>query len=92
MKTINLESGKPPVHDALSRLDRELAAAQQHGAKILKLIHGYGSSGVGGDIRIDVQKRLRELEDKGKIRACIFGEDWTTSDSQTWELLNSAPT
>jgi hypothetical protein len=69
MKTINLESGKPPVRDALSRLDRELAAAQQHGAKILKLIHGYGSSGVGGDIRIALQKRLRELQDEGKIRA-----------------------
>ena len=91
IRTVNLESGMPLVHDALTRLDRELAAAKQQSHRILKLIHGYGSSGVGGDIRIAVQKPLRELQEERKIRACIFGEDWSTSDSQTWELLKAQP-
>jgi hypothetical protein len=84
---INLESGMPLVRDALAKLERELALARQQRSPVIKLIHGYGSSGVGGDIRIAVQKRLRELQDQGSIRACIFGEDWSASDSQTWTLL-----
>jgi hypothetical protein len=38
-----------------------------------------------------VQKRLRELADGGQIRACIFGENWSTSDEETWRLLQHHP-
>ena len=79
----------PPVHEALARLDRELALARQRGAPLLKLIHGYGSTGAGGDIRIAVQRRLRELADSGQIRACIFGENWSKTDEATWRLLQA---
>lgn len=89
--TVNLEQGKPQVHHALAQLDRELALARQQRRPILKLIHGYGSTGIGGDIRIAVQKQLRALQDQGSIRACIFGEDWSTSDAMTWELLKTNP-
>jgi hypothetical protein len=81
----------PPIHEALARLDRELALARQQGETFLKLIHGYGSTGAGGDIRIAVQRRLRELADSGQIRACIFGENWSKSDDQAWQLLQSHP-
>jgi hypothetical protein len=91
VRTINLEAGMPLVREALAQLDRELILARQQHCPVLKLIHGYGSSGVGGDIRIAVQKRLRELQDQGAIRACIFGEDWSTSDAQTWALLKRQP-
>jgi len=79
------------VHEALARLDRELAAARQGGEALLKLIHGYGSTGAGGDIRIAVQKRLRELADNGQIRSCIFGESWSKSNDEAWQLLQSHP-
>ncbi len=79
----------PSVEEALQRLDREIAVARQGKVSSLKVVHGYGSSGVGGDIRIAVQKRLRELADDGQIRGCIFGEDWAKSDEQTWRLLQS---
>jgi hypothetical protein len=89
--TINLEAGMPLVHEALAQLDRELAAAREHRHAILKLIHGYGSTGAGGDIRIAVQKRLPTLQDEGHIRACIFGEDWSPTDTHTWTLLKTNP-
>ncbi len=79
----------PQVHEALVRLDGELAVARRENTKLLKLIHGYGSTGVGGDIRIAVQKRLGELVEAGQIRACIFGENWSKSDEQTWRLLQA---
>jgi len=81
----------PQVHEALARLDRELAAARQRGEALLKLIHGYGSTGAGGDIRIAVQKSLREMADNGQIRSCIFGESWSKSDEESWRLLQSNP-
>ena len=91
IKTVNLKSDMPLVHDALQRLDRELALAREEKTPLLKLIHGYGSTGTGGDIRIAVQKRLHELAQGGQIRACIFGEKWAKSDEQTWRLLQTQP-
>jgi hypothetical protein len=89
--TVNLECGMPLVRDALARLERELARARHQRDPVVKLIHGYGSTGAGGDIRIAAQKRLRELEDQGAIRGFIFGENWTASDSQAWDLLKLHP-
>lgn len=81
----------PQVRDALYQLERELATAKPQHCNVVKLIHGYGSTGVGGDIRIAVQKRLRELEDQGAIRGFIFGENWTASDAPTWDLVKLHP-
>jgi hypothetical protein len=79
----------PTVAEALQHLERELARARQAGGGVLKLVHGYGSSGAGGDIRIAAQKRLVEMAGRGEIRACIFGEDWAKSDERAWALVNS---
>src|ERR1022692_972016 len=91
MKTVKLKPDMPQVHEALQRLDRELALARQSKATLLKLVHGYGSTGTGGDIRIAVQKRLLEMEQDGQIRGCIFGENWSKSDEAAWKLLQSHP-
>jgi len=77
----------PLVEEALQRLERELALARQQKTKLLKVIHGYGSTGAGGDIRIAVQKRLVEMAKNGQIRGCIFGENWSKSDEVSWKLL-----
>ena len=79
----------PPVHEALQRLEREIGAARRQKHSLLKIIHGYGSTGAGGDIRIAVQRRLRELIDSGQIRDCIFGENWSKTDDATWRLLQA---
>lgn len=89
--TVNVKSDRPTVQEALNRLERELALARQRGCSILKIIHGYGSTGAGGDIRIAVQVRLREMADAGTIRGCVFGEEWATSSEQVWMLLKARP-
>jgi hypothetical protein len=91
IKTVNLKSDQPPVHEALGRLEREIALARLEKHSVLKVIHGYGSSGEGGDIRIAVQKRLREVAEAGQIRDCIFGENWSKSDDTAWRLLQERP-
>ena len=59
--TTNLEDGMPSVPQALARLAAELQSAQRRKIKVLKLVHGYGSSGVGGDLRISIQSKLRQM-------------------------------
>jgi hypothetical protein len=81
----------PSVNDALQRLERAIALARREKTALLKVIHGYGSSGVGGDIRIAVQRRLYELVESGEIRGCIFGENWGKGDEATWKLLRERP-
>ena len=81
----------PTVSEALQHLERELARASQSGCGVVKLIHGYGSTGAGGDIRIAVQKRLTEMASRAEIRACIFGESWAKSDEQAWAVINARP-
>jgi hypothetical protein len=79
----------PLVREALQRLDRELSLARQENTKLMKIVHGYGSTGEGGDIRIAVQKRLVEMTQSGQIRGCVFGENWSKSDEATWRLLQA---
>jgi hypothetical protein len=81
----------PTVAEALKHMDRELARARQTGCGVVKLVHGYGSTGAGGEIRIAAQRRLMEMAGRGEIRACIFGESWAKSDEQAWALVNARP-
>ncbi|HEV2400292.1 MAG TPA: Smr/MutS family protein [Candidatus Sulfotelmatobacter sp.] len=92
IRSINLKPDRPTVQEALTRLERELNLARQQGRhSILKVIHGYGSTGKGGDIRIAVQLHLRELAQAGAIRGCIFGEDWSKGNEDVWQLLHVRP-
>ena len=89
MKTVNLKEGMPLVHQALMQMERELAVARAEGCGLVKLIHGYGSTGAGGEIRIAVQKRLLEMSEHGQIRTVIFGEDWAKSDARAWKMVSA---
>ncbi len=81
----------PSVQEALQRLGREIANARLQKHSLLKVVHGYGSTGAGGEIRIAVQNRLRDLGESGQIRGCIFGENWSKTDESTWRLLQKEP-
>jgi hypothetical protein len=91
LKAVNLEEGMPTVESARLRMEHELHAARSTGFKAVKLIHGYGSSGVGGALRVELQKALHEAVQSGAIRAFIPGEEWRVSDQTTWDLLKRFP-
>ena len=91
IRTINLKSGMPLVHEALQHLQRELALARKEQISVLKLVHGYGSTGAGGEIRLAVQNRLLQMVESGEIRSCVFGENWSKSDDLSWKVLQSHP-
>ncbi len=91
IRIVNLEDGMPSVEQARVRLNTELNIARKSGVKVLKIIHGYGSSGVGGDLRIALQATLRQMADHGEVRACIYGENWRKADERSWALLKQSP-
>ena len=91
IKIIDLEEGMPKVEQARLLMQRELQVARQQGYAAVKLIHGYGSSGVGGSLRIELQKELQRLAGAGNVRSFIAGEDWRISDEKTWDLLKRYP-
>lgn len=91
VKIVNLEDDRPTVERMRLRLDRALALARSEGTGLLKLIHGYGSSGVGGALRVAVHSSLVRYKDSGLIRDFIPGENFRVSDETTWALLKRAP-
>ena len=91
IKAVNLEKGMPTVEQARLRMQYGLQVARNEGFAVVKLVHGYGSSGVGGALRIELQKDLRKAAQEGVIASFIAGEDWRISDSRTWELLKRFP-
>lgn len=73
-KTVNLEQGMPFVEQALKRLQAEIDDARQQSIAILTIIHGYGSSGKGGAIKIECRKLLEYLVSSKVINMYLPGE------------------
>ena len=91
IKIIDLEEGMPKVEEARLRMQHQLHVARQQGYAAVKLIHGYGSSGAGGALRLELQKDLQRHVETAGIKCFIAGENWRISDEQTWELLKRHP-
>ena len=80
MKICNIERGLPTVSQAQHRIEEEIEAARFGGWTCIKLIHGYGSSGKGGQIKNSLPTFLNAQMRKGKIRDYIRGEDFSIFD------------
>jgi DNA-nicking Smr family endonuclease len=60
LRTVDLETGFPSRDEACLRLESELARARKDHVGVLKLIHGYGSTGSGGTLRFALRSLLRQ--------------------------------
>ena len=83
LREINLEEGKPFVEQAIKHLSTEIKRSKDMGCSVLKIIHGYGSSGAGGRIRTEARKFLEQLMEKGEIMGFIPGESFTIFNEAT---------
>lgn len=88
---INLEQGMPTVDQASHRLVGELIRARAQGAKVVKIIHGYGSSGVGGKLKIGIRAELAERKRRGQIKEAVPGENWSIFDEGARRVLDAHP-
>ena len=69
------------VEDALSSMRREISDARACRVKVLKLGHGYGSTGTGGKIKQAVQVELASMHLQGQIRMYVVGDDYAVSEA-----------
>lgn len=76
VEIVNLEQGYPTVELALQRQRNDLSTLKRQGVKAAIVIHGWGSTGVGGSIRPAVRKALGDSSMLGIVRTYANGEDW----------------
>jgi hypothetical protein len=91
IKTINLKKGLPLVDEALDLLVRELDLARSQEVGVLRIIHGYGSSGTGGKIRRAVIQEMAVLSRAGGIRAYLAGAQYSENTNGGRDLLRRFP-
>lgn len=83
LREVNLERGMPRADQAVKQLTFELNRSRSLGCTALKIIHGYGSSGTGGRIRVEARSYLARLKARGEIRDFIPGEDFSIFNAAT---------
>ena len=83
MTILDLEYGRPDVLTAERLLLGGLSRARSAGERTVKLIHGYGSHGVGGRIRVEVRAYLERQRSRGLVRDVIPGERFSIFDEAT---------
>jgi hypothetical protein len=91
VRTIMLKEGLPTVAEARSRLNAAIEQARRDGVLALKVIHGYGSSGVGGALKDAIRASLRKRRKEGRIRAFMAGEKWDLFDETTRMIAEACP-
>ena len=83
LREVNLERGMPTADQAVRQLTFYIHNSRAQGYEVLKIIHGYGSSGTGGRIRTESRKYLSRLREQGKIQDFIRGEDFSIFQEST---------
>ena len=89
--TINLEAGMPTVDRAIFRLTYELNNAKRIRMKAMKIIHGYGSSGKGGKLRIELRRYLARVKARGGLSFYIEGERFSIFDEDSRKAFEICP-
>ena len=76
------------MEQALERLERDLREAQACEAKVVRVIHGYGSSGRSGKIRDAVRRELGRKLARGEVKAVTPGENYSSTTNAGRDLLS----
>ena len=90
-RTINIKQDMPTTDYAIHLMLEEVKLAKFTGEKVVVVIHGYGSHGVGGLIKQEVQKTLTELKRHGNITDFVSGEQWNASAPVCRQILSYNP-
>ena len=75
--TIDIKSDGQVVRQAIAQFLTEVEAYKKGGFKVMKVIHGYGSHGVGGAIKQAFLKKCSELKNRKTIEDYTCCDKWT---------------
>ena len=88
---LDIKEYLPPTDVAIFYLEKEILLAKLEGVKVIKVVHGYGSSGKGGSIKIAAREFLKKQKRLGKIKDYVPGEAWGSHKVKPMGLLEDAP-
>jgi hypothetical protein len=88
LRTVNIEAGMPSVDEGLRRLESELIRAKQSGIRVVRVIHGWGSTGTGGSLRYACRAFLKGKLAARQITGIIYGEDYSGTTNVGRDLMN----
>ena len=86
-KILNLKQDAPTVDQAMALFQINLETYMLEGVKVIKVIHGYGSHGVGGGICSTLRKTLAVMKKNGQIKDYLLGIEWDMSNPKCIKLL-----
>lgn len=88
-KTVNLKENMPSVEQALAIFEIEIEKSKLEGVKAVKVLHGYGSHGKGGDICKELRILCFKLKKQKKIKDYLLGNEWDMSCEKCINLLTN---
>jgi hypothetical protein len=91
IRIFNVEAGLPILDEARRLVIEEIKRAKREGIRVLKVIHGYGSSGKGGALYVGLRKSFRLRKKEGVIKDSIAGEDFSIFNETVLDLLEAVP-
>ncbi len=91
LKTCNIEADFPSLDEARKLVIEEIRRAKREGVRVLKIIHGYGSSGKGGKLQFGLRKSFALRRKEQVIRDFIAGENFSIFQPTVLNLLEAVP-
>ncbi len=91
IRTYNVEAGLPALDEARRLVIGEIRRAKRDGIKVLKVVHGYGSSGKGGKLCVGLRKSFALRKKEGVIKEFVAGEDFSIFNPTVLALLETLP-
>jgi hypothetical protein len=81
----------PTLDEARRMVIAEIKRAKRESVRVLKVIHGYGSSGKGGVLCVGLRKSFGLRKKEGVIKEFINGEDFSIFNPTVLTLLEAVP-
>ncbi|MEX0680029.1 MAG: Smr/MutS family protein [Balneolales bacterium] len=81
----------PAVAQALALLDIKISEAHLRGTGLIRVIHGWGSTGTGGRIKAALPQHLNDLKQRKIILDYLPGSQYSDTIPRGRHLLSKFP-
>jgi hypothetical protein len=90
-RVYNIEAGLPTLDEARRQVIGEIRRARKEGVRVLKVIHGYGSSGKGGALGAGLRKSFALRKKEGVIKDFIPGDGFSIFNPAVLAMMEIVP-
>jgi hypothetical protein len=91
IRTFNVKADMPTLEEARRSVIDEIRRAKKEGVRVLKVVHGWGSTGKGGVLCVGLRKSFKLRRKEGVVREFIPGEEFSIFNKTALALLDQVP-